>query len=69
MFKPVRPSVVATTASDSTLPLSTCSRAPTSPRARVGSGAAHQLEQVPQNGVSFLSGFLASCEILDLDIY
>ena len=28
----------------------------------------YQLEQVPQNGVSFLSGVLASCEILDLDI-
>ena len=28
----------------------------------------HQLEQVPQNGVSFLSSVLASCEILDMDI-
>ena len=28
----------------------------------------HQLEPVPKNGISFLSGVLASCEILDLDI-
>ena len=41
----------------------------TSARLVLSGDAGKDPTMVPQNGVSFRSGFLASCEILDLDIY